>query len=115
MKDIQALKAMGIYGVICGKSLYSGTLKLREAVAAAGEPQEKDLDRFFRKDRLIPAVIQEASTGQVLMLAYYGQNLPAPYHGDGNHVVLEPFPRGILEQGGDQRPLSESGLDYGRL
>ena len=70
LKDIQALKVMGIYGVICGKSLYSGTLKLREAVAAAGEPQEKDLDRFFRKDRLIPAVIQEASTGQVLMLAY---------------------------------------------
>lgn len=28
LKDIQALKVMGIYGVICGKSLYSGTLKL---------------------------------------------------------------------------------------
>ena len=60
----------GIVGAICGKSLYSGTLSLREAVAAAGEPQEKELDRYFQKDRLIPAIVQEASTGQVLMLAY---------------------------------------------
>lgn len=29
-----------------------------------------DLDRYFAKSELIPAIIQEASTGQVLMLAY---------------------------------------------
>lgn len=29
-----------------------------------------ELDRFFLKGRLIPAVIQEAATGEVLMLAY---------------------------------------------
>ena len=28
------------------------------------------LDRYFRKGELIPAVVQEKSTGQVLMLAY---------------------------------------------
>lgn len=70
LSDIQKLQAMGLYGAICGKSLYSGTLSLREAVAAAGEPQERALDRYFQKGRLVPAIIQEASTGQVLMLAY---------------------------------------------
>jgi phosphoribosyl-AMP cyclohydrolase len=29
-----------------------------------------DLERFFQKGDLIPAVVQEKSTGQVLMLAY---------------------------------------------
>ena len=29
-----------------------------------------DLDRFFQKGERIPAIVQEASTGQVLMLAY---------------------------------------------
>ena len=32
------------------------------------EPEE--LDRFFQKGELIPAIVQESSTGQVLMLAY---------------------------------------------
>jgi phosphoribosyl-AMP cyclohydrolase/phosphoribosyl-ATP pyrophosphohydrolase/phosphoribosyl-AMP cyclohydrolase len=60
---------MGIYGVICGKSLYSGTLDLGEALRTGSEPSI-DLDRFFKKSALIPAVIQEESTGEVLMLAY---------------------------------------------
>lgn len=30
----------------------------------------EDLERYFTKGELIPAVVQEASTGQVLMLAY---------------------------------------------
>ena len=29
-----------------------------------------ELDKFFKKADLIPAIIQEASTGEVLMLAY---------------------------------------------
>ncbi|MBC8575503.1 phosphoribosyl-AMP cyclohydrolase [Yanshouia hominis] len=29
-----------------------------------------DLERFFQKGELIPAVVQEQSTGEVLMLAY---------------------------------------------
>ncbi len=32
MEDIVALKDMGLYGAICGKSIYKGTLSLREAV-----------------------------------------------------------------------------------
>jgi phosphoribosylformimino-5-aminoimidazole carboxamide ribotide isomerase len=32
INDIKACRSLGIYGVICGKSLYSGTLDLREAI-----------------------------------------------------------------------------------
>lgn len=32
--DIRACKEMGLYGAICGKSIYSGTLDLREAIKA---------------------------------------------------------------------------------
>lgn len=37
--DIQACKEMGLYGTICGKSLYQGTLQLEEAIACAGAQQ----------------------------------------------------------------------------
>ncbi|MDR0851545.1 MAG: 1-(5-phosphoribosyl)-5-[(5-phosphoribosylamino)methylideneamino]imidazole-4-carboxamide isomerase [Clostridiales Family XIII bacterium] len=33
--DLIALKSLGLYGAICGKSIYKGTLKLDQAVAAA--------------------------------------------------------------------------------
>jgi len=33
MKDIIDLKEMGLYGAICGKSIYKGTLSLKEAIA----------------------------------------------------------------------------------
>ncbi|MDD3168348.1 MAG: HisA/HisF-related TIM barrel protein, partial [Eubacteriales bacterium] len=32
MKDIIALREMGLYGAICGKSIYKGTLSLEEAI-----------------------------------------------------------------------------------
>ncbi len=34
INDIQALHRMGLYGAICGKSLYQGTLNLQEAIKA---------------------------------------------------------------------------------
>lgn len=37
MDDIIACKEMGLYGTICGKSIYKGTLNLKEAVEYAGE------------------------------------------------------------------------------
>lgn len=36
LRDIQQLAAMGLYGAICGKSLYQGTLRLEDAIAAGG-------------------------------------------------------------------------------
>lgn len=71
LADIRDLRRMGLYGAICGKSLYSGTLALREAVEAAASPADGlELTRFFRKGSLVPAVVQEDATGEVLMLAY---------------------------------------------
>jgi len=71
LAHIERLKEMQLYGAICGKSIYAGTLSLEEAIKTAFTKMDgMGLDRFFEKAPLIPAVIQEASTGQVLMLAY---------------------------------------------
>lgn len=35
--DIEACQSMGLYGAICGKSIYSGSLRLEEAIRTAGE------------------------------------------------------------------------------
>ncbi len=71
LRDIAALRQLQLYGAICGKSLYSGTLHLSEAIAEGQVPtDELHLERFFRKAALIPCVVQEAATGEVLMLAY---------------------------------------------
>lgn len=37
IEDIKAIKRLGMYGVICGKSLYKGTLNLEDAIAVACE------------------------------------------------------------------------------
>ena len=37
ISDIHDLKALDVYGVICGKSIYSGTLKLKDAISVALE------------------------------------------------------------------------------
>lgn len=37
LKDIKDLKAMGLYGTICGKSIYKGTLSLEEAIGCCHE------------------------------------------------------------------------------
>ena len=37
MDDIIACKEMGLYGTICGKSIYKGTLDLKEAIEYAGK------------------------------------------------------------------------------
>ena len=35
--DVRTLMKQGLYGAICGKSLYAGTLGLGEAVRVGGE------------------------------------------------------------------------------
>ena len=69
--DIIALRDSGLYGAIAGKALYTGDLNLANAIAEADKP--RDLSRYFAKSELIPAIIQEASTGEVLMLAYMNE------------------------------------------
>lgn len=78
--DIINLHDLGLYGAIAGRSLYNGALDLGAAVVAAqrlGNKRPKNsmevednLERYFKKAELLPAIIQEAGTKQVLMLAY---------------------------------------------
>ena len=62
--DVEALRALGVSGCIIGKALYAGTIDLREAIFAA---QWRDC---FAKDNLIPAIVQDSVTKDVLMLGY---------------------------------------------
>ena len=74
LSHITQLRDMRLYGAICGKSLYSGTLDLGEAVREAASPSDAlELERYFEKAPLVPCVVQEASSGDVLMLAYMNQ------------------------------------------
>lgn len=69
--DIIALRDEGLYGAIAGKAIYTGGLNVAEAIAEGAKP--RDLSRYFAKSELIPAIVQEASTGEVLMLAYMNE------------------------------------------
>jgi phosphoribosylformimino-5-aminoimidazole carboxamide ribotide isomerase len=71
IKDIIALRDAGLYGAIAGKAIYTGNLDVAEALREGEKP--RDLSRYFAKSELIPAIIQEASTGEVLMLAYMNE------------------------------------------
>ncbi len=78
LDDVIKLREMGVYGVIAGKAIYSERLNLEEAVIASQKlttPISKNefddnLERYFKKCDLIPAIIQEHSSGDVLMMAY---------------------------------------------
>ena len=69
--DIEHLRDMFIYGVICGKALYSGNLDINEAVRIS--QSEPDVSRFFTKSELLPVIVQEQETNEVLMLAYMNE------------------------------------------
>ena len=78
-KDLDDLYSLGVYGAITGKAVYSGKIDLEAAILSAqrinpaklaGRELEDELERYFAKSELLPAIIQEESTGEVLMLAY---------------------------------------------
>lgn len=69
--DIAALRDEGLYGAIAGKAIYTGDLDIADAIQKASMP--RDISKYFAKSELIPAIVQEASTGEVLMLAYMNE------------------------------------------
>lgn len=81
LDDIIKLNDLGLYGAIAGKAIYSKALSLEDAVIASQKVNSKvieknvydELERYFKKSELIPTIIQENSTGEVLMLAYMNQ------------------------------------------
>lgn len=71
IQDIINLRNEGLYGAIAGKAIYTGDLSIAEAIAKGAEP--RNLSKYFVKSELIPAIVQEDSTGEVLMLAYMNE------------------------------------------
>jgi len=69
--DIANLRDRFMYAAICGKSLYSGSLDLAQAIEIGSSAP--DLSRFFAKAELIPAIVRSADDGEVLMLAYMNE------------------------------------------
>ena len=78
LKDIIDLYNLDLYGAIAGKAIYTKDLDLNTAVVACQRisPSSKnfhfedELERYFQKSDLIPAIVQEAGTSKVLMMAY---------------------------------------------
>ncbi len=75
--DIINLYNLDLYGAIAGKSLYTGDLDLQQAVelsqkisGGVKDRYEDEVERYFTKSELLPTIIQENSTGEVLMMAY---------------------------------------------
>lgn len=81
--DVINIYDLGMYGAIAGKSVYLGALDLAAAVIASQKVQKKrpknaqevddNLERYFHKSELLPAIVQEEGTNEVLMLAYMNQ------------------------------------------
>ena len=67
MSDIKALAALDIYGVICGKSIYSGSLNLSEAI---GYTNLGKIKKNLANGDLLAAIIQDYQTGEVLQFGY---------------------------------------------
>ncbi len=66
---LQKLAALGVEGAIVGKALYTGHVDLRQAITALSS-EGNELAPKFDDRGLIPAIVQHAETGEVLMMAY---------------------------------------------
>ncbi|MDR1736958.1 MAG: 1-(5-phosphoribosyl)-5-[(5-phosphoribosylamino)methylideneamino]imidazole-4-carboxamide isomerase [Oscillospiraceae bacterium] len=62
--DVTALRRLRMGGCIIGKALYAGNITVRDAVFAG------QWELCFVKNELIPAVVQDADTREVLMLGF---------------------------------------------
>ena len=74
-----------------------------------------DLDKYFVKSELIPAVIQEHGTNEVLMLAYMNKESLAKTLETGYYVVFLAFKAKTVEQGRNLGSYAKGCLDKGRL
>ena len=72
MEDLAALKAAGIPGAILGKALYEERIDLAEAVCRIQNPSDFS-DFKTNADGLIPVVVQDSETQEVLMMAYMNE------------------------------------------
>ncbi len=69
----------------------------------------------FDAKGLIPAIVQDHYTKEVLTLAYMNAETPGPDHCRGAHRVLVPQPPGDLAQGRYLRQCAARGIHHRRL
>ena len=69
----------------------------------------------FDEKGLIPAIVQDHYTKEVLTLAYMNAETLALTIAEGRTVLLEPEPSGDLAQGRDQRQRAAGGVHHRRL
>jgi phosphoribosylformimino-5-aminoimidazole carboxamide ribotide isomerase len=73
LNDIIKLCELDLYGAICGKSIYSGSLDLKQAIDYAKDWKDCEIKKLFLKGELIPAIVQDIENGEVLQLAYMNE------------------------------------------
>ncbi len=74
------------------------------------------IDEFtYDANGLIPAVIQQHDTHEVLMVAYMNRDSLGQDAQDRVHLVLEPQPAEVLDEGREQRAHAGSHRDPLRL
>ena len=73
VEDVEALAIIGVEGAFIGKALYTGNIDLRQAILKGREQMSFIKDLKFDDKGLIPAIAQDAVSGEVLMLAYMNE------------------------------------------
>lgn len=73
MHDLENLKNAGIKGAIIGKAIYEKKISIKEAVEKTETVHIPFSELKLNGDGLIPAVVQDYRTGEVLMLAYMNE------------------------------------------
>lgn len=77
LDDLIKLNEAGINGAIMGKAIYEGRLDVTQAVYEFRQTDFESAIPFkefkLNKDGLIPVIVQESATNQVLMLAYMNE------------------------------------------
>ena len=75
---------------------------------AAGDMPEDELDLYFTKSDLLPAIIQDDDTNEVLMLAYMNRESFRKSLETGYTWFYSRSRKTFVEQGGDLRPYPEN-------
>lgn len=72
LDDVKNLESLDLYGVICGKAIYTKDLDVHDTIEYLNNKQYESLSesKFFKKSKLTPAIVQDYNTNEVLMLAY---------------------------------------------
>lgn len=74
-----------------------------------------DLERLFEKGELIPAIVQQAGTNEVLMLAYMNRESLAFDAGNRLHLFFQQVARPVVEKGRDFGPCAAGTVGCRRL